>query len=46
MCFATAPMMLMNFGFRLAAWHMTAETAESKALEADTLQMIYEIRNS
>ena len=36
-------MMLMNFGFRLAAWHMTAETPESKALQADTLQMIYEI---
>ena len=36
-------MMLMNFGFRLAAWHMTAETAESKVLQADTLQMIYEI---
>ena len=39
-------MMLMNFGFRLAAWHMTAETAEEKTLQADTLQMIYEIRNS
>jgi len=36
-------MMLMNYGFRLAAWHMNAKTAEEKALQADTLQKIYEI---
>ncbi len=37
-------MMLMNYGFRLAAWHMTAENAEQKALQAEMLQKIYEIR--
>lgn len=36
-------MMLMNYGFRLAAWHMTAETPEQKALQVDTLQKMYEI---
>ena len=37
-------MMLFSYGFRLAAWHMTADTGEGRALQVETLQKIFEIR--
>jgi tRNA A-37 threonylcarbamoyl transferase component Bud32 len=38
-------MILVNLGYRLVEWYMSAGTPDKKALQLDTLQKIYEMRN-
>ena len=38
-------MILVNLGYRLVKWFINAESPEIKALQIDTLQKIYEMRD-
>jgi hypothetical protein len=38
-------MILVNLGYRLVEWYISADAPDKKALQLDTLQKIYEMRN-